>query len=84
MKVYKPKHKKKLGERLDNSFLYSELQSTDVYLGFAVYDYDELMHYIKNDIHSKPMDYYQDEIFLIKYVSMAILLFIVFVLSFYI
>lgn len=66
MIVYSPKHKKSLSERLNNSIIHDELDSTDFYLGFSVADTLELNKAIETDKTLKPMDYYEDEIYAIK------------------
>lgn len=77
MIVYRPKHKKSLSERFDDSFVHDELTSTDFFLGFSAADTLDLNKAIEDDSAYKSMEYYEDEIFMFKSGALLIVISII-------
>ena len=72
--MYHPKHKKSLYERLCNSVIDDELSSLDLVLYMTYYNEDELRWIKANDPKYRPLEYYEDEIYLIPIMVFVILL----------
>ena len=75
MILRRPKHKKSIKKRLEDTILRDELNSFDVSCNHSYYTKEELNNFIEDD---KPMEYYSDEvaIFWIAFIIVSIILFI--------
>lgn len=71
--MYHPKHKKSFYERLCNSVIDDELSSIDLMLYMTYYNEDELKWIKVNDPRYKPLEYYEDEIYLVPIIVSIIL-----------
>lgn len=71
--MYHPKHKKSFYERLCNSVIDDELSSIDLMLYMTYYNEDELRWIKVNDPRYKPLEYYEDEVYLVPIIVCIIL-----------
>lgn len=71
--MYHPRHKKSFYERLCNSVIDDELSSIDLVLYMTYYNEEELKWIKVNDPRYKPLEYYEDEIYLVPIIVFIIL-----------